>query len=71
MSDDSFGRMLVKSLIITAVPIGVALLMQRPELRQRLAMRTAHGAKTFCQRQADFWQDMALKAGTAYNKARL
>jgi hypothetical protein len=61
----------METLILTAITVGVALLMQSPALRQRLVMRVSHGAKTFCQAQADLWAELAAKAATAYNRARL
>jgi hypothetical protein len=62
---------LIRMTILTVAPIAVAIIMQKPALRQAIVMRATHEAKYFCQRMADFWQDMALKAGTAYNKAKL
>lgn len=71
MSNKEFAKQLVQSVLATAVPIGIVILMQRPAVRQAAAMRLAHTTKIFCQKQADMWQSFALKAGTAYNRARL
>lgn len=62
---------LLETLIYTGITVGFALLLQNPALRQRLTMRVTRGAKVFCQAQADFWQELAAKAATAYNRARL
>jgi len=67
----SFSRQLTEAVIITAVPIVVVMVMQRPELRQAVTMRLAHYARVFCQAQADFWQTAASTAANIYNKARL
>lgn len=62
---------LIQMFVLTVAPVAIAILMQKPALRQVIAMRLAHDAKEFCQGMADFWQDMALKCGTAYHKARM
>ena len=64
-------RMLVKSVIWTVVPIGVALLMQRPELRQRLIMRGSRTVSDSCFTMGEFFHGLALRAGTVYQKARM
>ena len=68
---DPSVRHLVKSVIWTAIPIGVALLMQRPELRQRLIMRTSKHVSESCFTMGEFFHDLALRAGTIYQKARM
>lgn len=56
--------------VLTVAPVAIAIIMQKPALRQAIVMRATHEAKTLCQGMADFWQDMALKMGTAYNRAK-
>lgn len=62
---------LVRMTLFTVAPIAIAIIMQKPALRQAIVMRSTHEAKKFCQGMADFWQDMALKMGTAYNRAKM
>ena len=62
---------LSKALLVTCVPVAVAILMQKPALRQTFVMRATHYARVFCQSQADFWQNLATGAATAYNRARM
>lgn len=69
--DKSGAKQLRDALIVTLIPVAIALLMQKPALRQALAMKSAHYARRFCQAQADFWQSMATGAAQAYNRARL
>lgn len=67
----TFGKQIAEAVVIAAVPIAVAMIIQRPDLRQALTMRAAHYARAFCQAQADFWQTCATAAAGAYNKARM
>jgi hypothetical protein len=67
----TLGKQLAEAVVFAAIPIAVAMMIQRPDLRQALVMRSAHYARAFCQAQADFWQTMAITAANAYNKARL
>lgn len=53
------------------VTVSVLTLAQKPAARSLLAMRLAHGARVFCQAQADLWAGLAAHAATAYNRARL
>lgn len=69
--DATTGKQLRAAIVITVVPVGIAILMQRPDIRQAMAMRAAHYARLFCQGQADFWQSLATASAQAYNKARL
>lgn len=69
--DSSLVKELAPALLMTLIPVAIALLMQKPALRQAIAMRAAHASKSFCQGQADFWQDMATRSAQMYNKARL
>lgn len=62
---------LIRMTVFTVAPIAIAIIMQKPALRQAIVMRATHEAKNFCQTMADFWQDMALKMGTAYNRAKM
>jgi hypothetical protein len=64
-------KTIVFQTLMVAIPIGVAMIMQRPDLRQMLTMRVWHGIKTFSQANADFWQANAINAATKYNRARL
>lgn len=64
-------KQLRDAMIVTIVPVGIAILMQRPDLRQAIAMRLALYSKSFCQANADFWQTLATASAQAYQKARL
>jgi hypothetical protein len=64
-------KQLRDAIIVTVVPLTIALLIQRPDLRQALIMRAALMGKRIAQSQADFWQSLATEAAQAYNKARL
>lgn len=57
--------------LMTAIPVAVVILMQRPALRQALVMRGWRGVRTVAQAQADFWQTLASTASTNYWKATL
>jgi hypothetical protein len=61
----------VGMILITVLPVAIAILMQKPALRQAIVMRTNHIGKEFCQIQADFWSKGAATFATAYNKAKL
>jgi hypothetical protein len=65
------SKQLRDAIIITVVPVAIAMLIQKPALRQAIVMRTSHYAKEFCQWQADFWQSLATGAAQTYNKARM
>jgi len=62
---------LIPAILVTLIPVAIALLMQRPALRQALAMRAAQASKRFCLAQADWWLGMATRSTQAYNKARI
>jgi hypothetical protein len=51
-------------------PVAIAVLMQKPALRQAIQMRAFHTSKTACQYAADFFQSMATKSAQEYQKAR-
>lgn len=53
------------------LPVVVAILIQRPALRQAIQMRGLHVAKESCQEMADFWQKLATKAAQQYHKTTL
>jgi hypothetical protein len=57
--------------LVTLAPIALAVLMQKPALRQALAMRASHYGKQFCQWQIDTWTKGHMICAMAYNKARL
>jgi len=69
--EGSLIRELGPALLLTLIPVAIALLMQKPALRQAIAMRAAHASKAFCQIQADWWAGMATRSAQAYNRARL
>jgi hypothetical protein len=64
------GR-LALMMIVSVAPIALAILMQKPALRQAIVMRAAHFLKETCQSQADFWQKAATRSAQAYNAAKL
>lgn len=64
-------KRIISELALTAGVVGVAMLMQKPALRQALLMRLTHYGKVFCQVQADAWQHAATACASAYHKARL
>lgn len=64
------GR-LILMVAVSVLPVAIAILMQRSDLRQAIVMRATHATKAICQRQADFWQTMATRSAQAYNEARL
>ena len=69
--DDNLVKELIPAILVTLIPVAIALLMQRPALRQALAMRAAQASKRFCLAQADWWLGMATRSTQAYNKARI
>lgn len=70
-----FDRGILKNvciaLIITYGVVLVGEALRNPSNRQLLRMRILNGTRKFCQAQADGWSDLALRAGTAYQKARM
>lgn len=56
---------------VTILPIAIAVLMQKPALRQMLMMKATHAGKEFCRIQADFWNKAGDSCAMAYNKAKL
>lgn len=69
--EEGLLKELAPAILVTLIPVAIALLMQKPALRQAVAMRTAHASKVFCQGQADFWQGLATRSAQVYNKARM
>lgn len=65
------GKDVIAMTLISIAPIAIAILMQKPALRQAIVMRTCHITKNVCQDMADFWQIMATKSAQAYQKAQL
>lgn len=61
-------------ILVTAVsiaPVIIAVLIQKPALRQAIVMRALHTSKEFCQEMADFWQKLATKSAQGYQKVQL
>jgi hypothetical protein len=57
--------------VVLLAPIAIAILMQKPALRQYIKMQAFHTSKSVCQDIADFWQVMATKSAQGYQKAQL
>jgi hypothetical protein len=57
--------------LFSIAPIAIAVLMQKPTLRQAIVMRSCHLSKNVCQEMADFWQILATKSAQAYQKAQM
>lgn len=60
--------------IVTAIsvaPIAIAILMQKPALRQAIVMKYFHYSKELAQELADVFQSMATKAAQGYQKASM
>lgn len=64
-------RQLVFNMALTAIPVALAIIMQKPALRQAIVMRVSRDARNMCRDLSDFFLDMSLKAGTMYQKARM
>lgn len=65
----------IKDLLIVTVlsitPVAMAILMQKPALRQEIQMKALHISKIVCQEMADFWQILATKSAQEYQKVSL
>lgn len=65
----------VKHLIVftlaSVAPVAIAILMQRPAMRQAITMRMCHISKVVCQETADFFQVLATKSAQEYQKVQL
>lgn len=57
--------------VASIAPVAIAILMQKPQLRQAIAMRTLHFTKEVCQDTADVFQTLANHSATAYQKVQL
>lgn len=57
--------------LITVLPVALAVLMQKPALRQMLIMKGMHYGKEFCRWQATLWNKGGDACAQAYNKAKL
>jgi hypothetical protein len=62
---------LLGTAILVTVPILILILAQRPELRQRIIMRSSKLAAKTCFDLGEFFHGMGLRASTVYQKARL
>lgn len=57
--------------VISLAPVAIAILMQKPALRQAIVMRFWHYSRATTQAIANTFQDCATKAAMEYNKAKL
>lgn len=57
--------------LISVLPIAIAVLMQKPALRQMLVMRSFHYGKEVCHGMADALNKAGDMCSTQYNKARM
>lgn len=57
--------------LLSVAPVALAILMQKPALRQTIKMRAFHITKVSCQEMADFFQVMATKSAQEYQKVQL
>src|SRR5258707_9429227 len=81
MSEHKKGHPIVSIVMILAVGTVFVMIQKRlysPDFGKTMRMRIILGAKHFAQNQADHnyqvaseWQNLALKAGTQYNRARM
>jgi len=59
------------AVVLTVGPIAIAMLMQKPALRQAIRMRILHTTKEASQSLADAFQTIATKSAQGYQKAKL
>lgn len=64
-------RQMGEAVLLTVVTVGVAYVIQKPDVRRTLVMYTAHTVKRFCDVQARFWGDAAIIMAQTYQRARL
>lgn len=64
-------KALIVAVILPIIPICVAYLIQKPDLRQNIQMRLFHTSRITCQHVADFFQVMATKSAQEYQKAKM
>lgn len=57
--------------LASIAPVAIAILMQKPSLRQAIVMRSFHISKVVCQETADFFQVLATKSAQEYQKVQL
>lgn len=57
--------------IVSLAPVALALLMQKPALRQAMKMKLCHTVKVSSQMTADFFQVIADNAASEYARAKL
>lgn len=62
---------LVMGIVVTLLPVAIAVLMQKPALRHMLAMRALHMVKITGDRIAEIGNLISGRAATEYNKVRL
>jgi hypothetical protein len=70
LDGETIGRMVFVTLLSLA-PVAIAILMQKPALRQGIVMNLSHHGKEFCGRQGEFWNGMSAKCAQVYNTARM
>lgn len=56
---------------LSILPVALAIIMQKPALRQAIKMHTFHMTKEVCQNIADSFQVLATKSAQAYQNAQL
>lgn len=64
-------KALIIAIALPLIPVAVAILMQRPAMRQAIQMRFFHTSKVVSQHMADFFQIMATKSAQEYQKAQM
>lgn len=57
-------------MVFSVATVCVVYTLSDPDAMRAIRMRAALATKRFAQRQADWWQDVADKAATVYNKER-
>lgn len=57
--------------LVTLAPVAIALLMQKPGLRQAIEMRLFHTGVKISKKGELFWYKMGLRAQTYYDIAKL
>jgi len=65
------ARDIVIVTVVSLAPVVIALLIQKPALRQAIAMRFFHYSKMTCQNSARILGELGIKAESAYQKASL
>jgi hypothetical protein len=70
MSGSDWGRLVMIGAISLA-PVALAILMQKPALRQAIVMHASHHAGEACSALAEFFGNKAAACKTVYNVARM